>query len=324
MSKFVPISLDDAAQVLLQGGVVGVPSETVYGLAADATRSDAVAGIFALKNRPSTNPLIVHCKDAAHAKSFARDWPKFADALAEAFWPGPLTMVVRKSDSIPDIVSAGLNTVALRVPSHPIFQALLSRLDFPLAAPSANKSNHISPTCAQHVRDEFGDSVPVLDGGACDVGIESTVIDLTTFSDKLLRPKLLRPGSISRAQIEAVIGPIDAFVGEVSPNVAASSPGQHAQHYAPRAPALRFTRNTPPIPKLRSCAIVIGALPESMRVPELLHFGVLSSDPKRAAAKLYSVMRYLDNLSPSAIYIELPPDAPEWVAVRDRIMRATR
>src|SRR4051812_1359954 len=179
-----------AAQVLRSGGLVAFPTETVYGLGADATNADAVAKIFAAKGRPSTNPLIVHVADAATARRYATDWPVAASRLAERFWPGPLTLVLPKAMSIVSAVTAGLGTVGLRVPNHPLALQLLQDFSGPVAAPSANRSNRVSPTTAQHVRDELGDSVDViLDGGPCAVGIESTVIDLTTAP----RPTLLRP-----------------------------------------------------------------------------------------------------------------------------------
>jgi len=318
MTRFQSISVEQAAQLLRSGGVVAVPSETVYGLAANALDAVAVARIFQIKGRPSTNPLIVHCRDADHARSLATDWPVQAEQLARAFWPGPLTIVLPKVSVIPDITTASRPTVALRVPRHPMLQSLLSLLDFPLAAPSANRSNRISPTSARHVYDEFGSTVAILDGGACELGIESTVIDLSG------RPRLLRPGSVSLDQLRAVIGPVEVFEGHVESNAAAMSPGQQATHYSPRCKAIRFTRDAVLTVPPRTCAIVIGSLPSSLANVGLLHYGILSSDPARAAEKLYSVMRYLDGLSPDLMLIELPPELEEWRGVRDRVTRATR
>jgi L-threonylcarbamoyladenylate synthase len=311
-----PIGVDEAVVRLARGEVVALPSETVYGLAADALDAKAVAQIFQIKGRPSTNPLIVHVPSGEAAKRLTSSWPDSATLLAGRFWPGPLTMVLPKASHVPDEVTAGRNTVAIRVPSHPVFLEVLEKLNRPLAAPSANRSNHISPTSARHVIDEFGDAVPVVDGGSSQVGIESTVIDLSS------KPTILRPGIISRSQIEDVIGPVELFAGHVDAAAAATSPGQQLKHYSPRCATIAFDRGQLPVLGPRSCAMVIGNLPPQMRTPNLLHYGVLSSDPVRAAAKLYSVMRYLDALNPSVLAIEMPPTSNDWAAVRDRVMRA--
>src|SRR4051812_35429336 len=225
-----------AVQILKQGGLVAFPTETVYGLGADATNRSAIEKIFEAKGRPSTNPLIVHVADIALARKYAAQWPQAAQLLAEKFWPGPLTLVLPKSSAIVDLVSAGKNTVGLRVPNHPLALNLLNEFSGPLAAPSANRSTRVSPTTAEHVRYELGDAVDlILDGGPCTVGIESTVLDLTTT-----RPIILRPGAIIREQIQELIGPTDLFTGQTDPSKSASSPGQQALHYAPRAPAFRF------------------------------------------------------------------------------------
>ena len=297
--------LDRAVALLRAGQLVGMPTETVYGLAADATNADAVARIFDAKGRPSTNPLIVHVADEAAAKRYCTEWPDAAHRLAAAFWPGPLTIVLPKAACIPDIVSAGKATVGLRSPDHPVALALLREFDGPLAAPSANKSNHVSPTTAQHVRDEFGDAVElVLDGGPCRVGIESTVLDLTPDV-----PTILRPGAITREMIEQVLEkPVGQFGGVVtSVTAAASSPGQHRVHYAPRTPAYRFD-------------------PQELGKIDLTDAAILpiSLDADAYARQLYSRLRQLDQQQLRAIYIELPPNVPEWHAVRDRILRATK
>src|SRR5688572_3221286 len=220
--------------------MVAFPTETVYGLGADAMNQQAVARIFKVKGRPATNPLIAHVADARVAQQYAGSWPQEAEWLARRFWPGPLTIVLpkphRRALRIPDRVTAGKNTVALRVPAHPLAIELLREFGRPVAAPSANRSTRVSPTTARHVRDELGDEVDlILDGGPCEVGIESTVIDLSVDP-----PTILRPGSITREQIEAEIGPITVFAGSVDPKLAATSPGQHSIHYAPRALAYRF------------------------------------------------------------------------------------
>lgn len=293
-----------AAAVLRSGGLVAFPTETVYGLGADATNADAVRRIFAAKGRPSTNPLICHVPDAHVAQRYAHEWPDAAARLSAAFWPGPLTLVLPKTDEVPHEVTAGRGTVALRAPNHPLTLMLLRVLDRPLAGPSANQSTHVSPTTAQHVRDELGDAVDViLDGGACDVGIESTVLDLSGAGAGG-RPTILRPGGVTREAIEAVVGPVDVFAGAVNPAAAAASPGQHEKHYAPRTPAYRFE----PAERARANGAVLDVGP----------------DAAEYARRFYARLRELDASGASAIYIEMPPDTPEWTAVRDRITRATQ
>ncbi|HEX8324319.1 MAG TPA: L-threonylcarbamoyladenylate synthase [Tepidisphaeraceae bacterium] len=303
--------IERALAELRRGYVVGLPTETVYGLAADARRADAVEMIFALKGRPSTNPLIVHVADTEAARRCAADWPAAAEKLAAAFWPGPLTIVVRRNDLIPPVVTAGGPTVGLRVPAHPLALDLLRRFDGPLAAPSANRSNRVSPTTARHVRDEFGDSVPVvLDGGPCRVGIESTVVDVT--GDLI---KVLRPGHITLAQIEAVLRVSDAADSQTFEELTAragasdvlKSPGQFPVHYAPRTPAYRFEAHQRQGIDLTNAVVLEPTL-----------------DAAAYARNLYARLRLLDTQDLDAIYIELPPDVPAWAAVRDRLLRATR
>jgi L-threonylcarbamoyladenylate synthase len=281
-----------AVAILRRGGLVGFPTETVYGLGANAADPLAVRRIFAAKGRPATNPLIVHVASATIAKRYTTAWPALADRLADAFWPGPLTMVLPRDPIIADEVSAGRGTVGLRVPDHAVALALLAAFDGPVAAPSANRANHVSPTTADHVRAELGDRVDlILDGGPCAVGIESTVVDLTGAT-----PALLRPGGISREQLEAVIGRVDIVHGS------AASPGQGSRHYAPVTPAYRIERGQP---------VPAG--------------GVLlrcEGDPVTYARRLYARLREMDG-TVEAIYVEMPPDTVEWAAVRDRLMRAT-
>jgi L-threonylcarbamoyladenylate synthase len=294
--------LEHAISVLRSGGVVAFPTETVYGLGADATNAAAVRKIFEFKGRPSTNPVIVHVADASVAKRYAREWPAAAQKLAEAFWPGALTIVLPKNPVIVDEATAGLDTVGLRAPDHQLTLELLRDFDGPLAGPSANKSSHVSPTTAHHVRDEFGDALMVLDGGPCRVGIESTVLDLSRD-----RPTILRPGGVSRERIEEVIGSVEvkSVVTEVTAPVRA--PGQHAVHYAPRTRAFRFDGKTVP--------------PHNFaRVATLW----VSGDPQAYAHELYSVLREMDAAGYDAILIQMPPDEPAWAAVRDRLMRATQ
>ncbi len=278
-----------AAELLRAGKLVAIPTETVYGLGANALDDAAVRRIFEAKGRPLSSPLIVHVSDVAMARGLAKDWPREAEALAARFWPGPLTIIVPKDGSVPDAVTAGLPSVALRMPSHPLALAVIQAAGIPIAAPSANRFTELSPTTAQHVREGLGDRVDfILDGGSCAVGIESTVISLAGP-----KPRILRPGMVSQTQIEEVIGPVETGGG-------AESPGQHPKHYSPR------TR------------VVIGARPSTGRGVEL-H---LPADPAAAAETLYRRMHELDQEGYDWIAIELPPDTPEWAGVRDRIIRA--
>ncbi|HEV2294011.1 MAG TPA: L-threonylcarbamoyladenylate synthase [Tepidisphaeraceae bacterium] len=311
--------IERAVEILRAGGLVAFPTETVYGLGADARNADAVRRIFAAKGRPSTNPLIVHISGVAMAKLYAAEWPDTARRLAQKFWPGPLTLVLPRFRTIAPEVSAGWDTVGLRMPNHPLALKLIQRFDGPIAAPSANRSNHISPTTAKHVREELGDAVDViLDGGPCTVGIESTVLDLT-----VARPKILRPGGIARGQIEKVVGPIDAADMLTEVSTPARSPGQHETHYAPRTPAFRFQASERGALHVTPTAglVTLGAGVEMKRHKSSI---ALPASPAAYAHHLYGVLRELDAMGLEAIYVEMPPDRPEWTAVRDRLIRATR
>src|SRR4051794_10172045 len=226
----------NAAALLQAGGLVAFPTETVYGLGANALDPEAVARIYAVKGRPLTSPLIVHVASIEMAKSLVTNWPEQAQRLAEKFWPGPLTLVLEKQPAIPHIVTAGLSTVGIRMPAHPVALALIRAADVPLAAPSATRFMHLSPTTAGHVRDGLDSGVDlILDGGPCQVGIESTVISLAGS-----HPVLLRPGGISRADIEAVVGPISTSIitSNEEPGGAHPAPGMHPRHYSPRTQLL--------------------------------------------------------------------------------------
>ncbi len=294
--------IEQAIGILRAGGLVAFPTETVYGLGADATNSDAVARIYAVKGRPATNPLICHVADATVAKRYAADWPRAADLIAKAFWPGPITLIVRKANTISDAASAGGATVGLRAPDHPLTLDLLRRFDRPIAGPSANRSTRISPTTAQHVRDDLGDAVDlILDGGPCRVGIESTVLDVSGTT-----PQLLRPGGISVAQIESILGPVEIKTLTLAAAAPQMSPGQQAIHYAPRTPAYRFEYDQ---------RQQITANPASVLTCE--------GDPIAYARTLYERLRLLDQLNLPAIFVQMPPNEPRWLAVRDRLTRAT-
>jgi len=314
--------INDAVRVLQAGGLVAFPTETVYGLGADARSAPAVRRIFEVKGRPATNPLIVHVLDEKMAQQYVL-WNHLAGELARAFWPGPLTLVLLKGKSIPGEVSAHRYSVGVRAPDHPIATELLQKFAGPIAAPSANRSNRISPTTAAHVREEFGEDVEIiLDGGPARVGIESTVLDLTCEL-----PRILRPGAVTREQLEEVAGTVEMRPITVDASLAAESPGQQARHYSPLSPAYRGGRVEieemlrQPHPQGRRVAILFAgeAVDASVEEPVL----ELPRDPSGYAQSLYSTLRKADAMRPACILIELPPEQPAWAAVRDRVMRAT-
>jgi L-threonylcarbamoyladenylate synthase len=281
-----------AAELLRAGRLVAFPTETVYGLGANALDAEAVKRIFQAKGRPYSSPLIVHVGSIDAARELAADWPDTAEKLARAFWPGPLTIIVPKSASVPDVVTAGLPSVGLRMPAHPVAHALIEAAGVPVAAPSANRFTQLSPTTAEHVRESLGDRVDlILDGGACEVGIESTVISLAGA-----RPRILRPGMISQTLIEGVIGPVEVGGG-------AESPGQHPKHYSPR------TR------------LILGDSPKEGRGARL-DFSNMPPGAAAYAERLYGVLHELDAAGYDWISVEMPPDTPEWAGVRDRLTRA--
>jgi L-threonylcarbamoyladenylate synthase len=311
--------LEEAAALLRAGRLVAFPTETVYGLGANALDGTAVDRIYQAKGRPSYNPLIVHVADASLVDGVAAEWPPAAAALAARFWPGPLTIVVPKQSKVPDGVTAGLGTVALRVPSHPVAHALLVAAQLPVAAPSANKSTQVSPTTAAHVAKSLGDAVDlILDGGPTSVGIESTVIDL---SGEL--PVLLRPGLISVPQLEAVVGPV-AIVGHSSGTTGRPSPGMLDKHYAPQA----LVRLVEPdavsatIRDARSDGKRVGAIVIDGDASDADVRAVLPRDAAGYAARLYGTLYSLDDVGCDVIVIERVPDAPDWLGVADRLRRA--
>jgi L-threonylcarbamoyladenylate synthase len=314
-----------AAELLRQGRLVAFPTETVYGLGADALNPDAVRGIFAAKGRPAGNPLIVHLARELAARELAAEWPVVAQQLAQQFWPGSLTLVVRKCPAIPDIVTAGGPTVALRVPAHPVAQALLAAAGLPVAAPSANRSNRLSPTRAEHVRADLDGRVDlILDGGPAWGGLESTVLDLT-----VMPPRLLRPGLITAAQIEAVIGPIvrpDQARRAPADEGPLRSPGLLGKHYAPHTPLECVTGDgTPRVRELAAQGLRVGWLPFGDRsVPEVTGVVMypMPEDARAYAALLYDVLHRLDQVGLDRMVVEWPPPGDEWAASRDRLARA--
>lgn len=294
--------LDQAAALIRAGRLVAFPTETVYGLGANALDEQAVRRIFEAKGRPPTSPVIVHVASVEMARSLAAVWPDPAGRLAERFWPGPLTIVVPKCSSIPGIVTAGLPSVGLRMPAHPLALALIEASGCPIAAPSANRFTELSPTSAEHVRKSLGDAVDlVLDGGSTPVGIESTVLSLAAAP-----PLLLRPGMITREEIEAVIGPVGVRTS-ASAGSAHPAPGMHARHYSPRTPLL-LVRG--------------GALPQHGRGIYLRHGETMPAQPRDYAAALYATLHRCDQEGYDWIAVEEPPDMPEWAAIRDRLRRA--
>ena len=295
--------LAEAADLLRAGRLVAFPTETVYGLGANALDPVAVAGIFVAKGRPSTNPLIVHVPSTEAARDLVTAWPPTAELLAARFWPGPLTLVLPRRSIVPDAVTAGGRTVAIRVPAHRVALALLAETGLPLAAPSANRANRLSPTTAQHVLADLDGRIDaIIDGGPTTGGIESTVVDLSGD-----RPRLLRPGLLALPLLESLLGPLAIGSGESDRPL--PSPGMMARHYAPQTP-------------LECVAVAPREVPAGCVV---VRFGVgelLPDDPETASALLYALLHELDAGGFLQIIVELPPDEPEWLAVRDRLSRA--
>lgn len=310
--------IDHAVAVLRAGGLVAFPTETVYGLGADAGNPAAVAKIFAAKGRPSTHPVIVHLADAVQLANWACDVPEAAHGLARKFWPGPLTVILRRARGVSDTVTGGQDTVALRVPSHPVAQQLLRRFGSGIAAPSANRHGRVSATTAAHVRDEFGAAVDcVLDGGEADVGIESAIVDLSGTA-----ASLLRPGSITAAQIEQALGtPLAA-----APADAPRAPGTLAAHYAPRTP-LALMEGDLAIELAASLArqgrrVAVLALSARQPLVPGLEWCAAPRDAAGYAHALYASLRRLDEAGCDALIVERPPQSPEWSAINDRLARA--
>ncbi len=305
-----------AVDILRAGGLVAFPTETVYGLGGDARNPEAVGKIFAAKGRPQTHPVIVHLAEAAQLDAWAEEIPAGARRLAECFWPGPLTLILRRAPGVPDAVTGGQPTVGLRVPAHPVAQRLLKAFGGGIAAPSANRFGRLSPTTAQHVEAELGAAVDlILDGGACPVGIESTIVDCSGE-----RPTLLRPGQVTREALEKILGMAVEAPGPGSPR----APGRLPAHYAP----------TTPLALVDSSALVgLAARTATERVAVLarcdpphgaphLVWVKAPEDPAGFARELYAHLRQLDRAGCSVILVEKPPPTPEWDAVLDRLARA--
>jgi L-threonylcarbamoyladenylate synthase len=319
-----PAAIALAADVIRRGGLVAFPTETVYGLGANALDPEAVERIYATKGRPSFNPLIVHCGDLVSARALTDRWPAEAERLGQAFWPGPLTLVVSKQERVPAIVTAGLPTVALRVPSHAVAAALLSEAGLPIAAPSANRSTQLSPTRAEHVLKGLGEGVDlVLDAGVTPVGIESTVVDLSGRE-----PLLLRPGMIDSAQLEEVLGRELMTPRPPAEGEARRSPGMLHRHYAPRARLVLLGPDgaehlSAEVRKAKSAGRTVGALLLDIQSDAGIDFPIrMPFDAGGYAQSLYDTLYRLDDAGCQLVFVELVPDEPRWAGVRDRLTRA--
>jgi L-threonylcarbamoyladenylate synthase len=314
-----PTIIARAAELLRGGRLVAFPTETVYGLGANALDASAVARIYEAKGRPKYNPIIVHLADMSQVPTVAAGWNDTADRLARAFWPGPLTLVLPKTDAVPESVTAGLPTVAVRVPEHPVARALLSAAGIPVAAPSANRSAQLSPTTGDHVMRSLGDAVDlILDAGPTQVGIESTVVDVTTPV-----PTLLRPGSISVEELTRVVGRVERR-GDIVGESARPAPGMLEKHYAPRA---RLVLVAPPdvgvrVEHERANGLHVGALVVHASVEPTPEIITMPADPAGYAAALYASLHALDDAGCDVIVVEKLPETNAWLAVRDRLTRA--
>lgn len=317
-------SIQQAAQVLAAGGLVAFPTETVYGLGANAGDDRAVAGIFAAKGRPSDHPLIVHVPDAATASRFAAQVPPVAQKLMEAFWPGPLTLILPRRPEMGASAAGGQSTIGLRCPAHPVAHALLlacAQANPPvlgLAAPSANRFGRVSPTTAQHVAGEFTPDLLVLDGGATPVGIESAIVDCTRGA-----PVLLRPGTLTREQIEAACGERVRLPHEMD-SAAPRASGTLESHYAPNAKVRLMDARSlqTALDVLGDDAKAIAVYARSVQRARGAHLRRMPDDPAETARQLFAVLREFDAAGVKLIWVETPPATPEWEGVHDRLRRA--
>lgn len=312
------VNLTQAIEKLKAGEVVAIPTETVYGLAADATSESALRQIYSIKRRPADNPLIVHIADIAQVSQWAAAFPPLAQKLAQAFWPGPFTLVLSAKASVSTVVRAGEPTVALRVPSHPLTLQLLKQSGLALAAPSANRYTQLSPTTAAHVAAGLGDDIPVFDGGACQVGIESTIVSVIDGDWQLLRH-----GTITEAEITAIAGKSAMQGMKNLPKV----PGQHVLHYSPKTPLKLFDSHAALMDyqqnSTKSCAaLLIDDVPQQL----IADFSCiqLPKQPTYVAQHLYEALHRLDALHVAQLLVQMPPDTAEWLAIMDRLKRAAQ
>ena len=311
-------------ELLRAGEVIALPTETVYGLAANALDSKAVSKIFTIKGRPANNPIIIHIASVEMAKRCVAKWPTTANKLAKSFWPGPLTLVLPRANEIPSIVTAGGTTVGIRWPSHPFIQAVIRQCDFPLAAPSANLSSRVSPTNAEHVRKQLGGKIPlIVDGGQSQVGIESVVLDLSVSP-----PQVLRPGMIHAESLAAVCGKVQSSKHKVQGSEL-RSPGLLERHYSPRAKLVVLnwrdeadlklqlaTRHLSPV----TCHVIAHT-----RIPSVEDFArvsVVPHDAEAFARAIYAELHRCDEAGAKLIVVEAPPELPEWLGIADRLKRA--
>lgn len=311
--------LRSATALLQDEKVCAFPTETVYGLGANALSEAAISAVYRLKGRPVWNPLIVHARDAEMARSLAEVWPDIADDLARRFWPGPLTLVVERARHVPAYVSAGASTVAIRVPAHPVALALLEACDLPLAAPSANRSEGVSPTSAEHVVRSLPEVPLVLDGGPCRLGLESTVVDVTGRT-----PRLLRPGALALADVRSVVGFVEMPGGEVPHPGAVRSPGMGKRHYAPRARTVLLADfDEAALGQLHAPVGILTYRPSDADLAgRVAQVELLPADPQGFGADLYAALHRLDEGGVSTIAVLAPPEGEDWMAVRDRLARA--
>lgn len=317
-NRSMMLSIEKAILYLQQGGVVAIPTETVYGLAADASQPKALKRIFTIKGRPVGHPLIVHIGSVAQVQNWADDIPNMFWPLAERFWPGPLTVILKKQAHVDNLITGGQNTIALRVPAHKKVLQLLNVFGGGLAAPSANQFGHVSPTKPQHVIDELGDNIDgIVDGGTCEIGIESTILDLSTS-----QPKILRPGRISEKELEDFLGLSLSPVHQKPPR----APGTLKAHYAPTTPLLLLEKSALDIPLKELLAQGLKINLWSTTRPIIQHnnlFWLPSPEDSNEFAKvLYHQLRQFDNTLAEITLIQRPPESPEWRAVLDRLTRA--
>lgn len=311
--------ITEAVAIWRAGGLVAFPTETVYGLGADASNEVAIRRIFAAKGRPHDHPLIVHVANVRQLQDWARDVPAEAYLLANLFWPGPLTLILKKQPHVLDLVTGGQETVGIRIPNHPIALALLEAFNGGIVAPSANQFTHISPTTAQAVHEELGDKVDlIIDGGACDVGLESTILDMTGPV-----PRILRPGMITAEAITAALGSVVSVTRKEVPGIRA--PGMHHLHYAPTTKTiLLHSAQLPAYLKMINQRVAVVTYSQmTLPINTFITHIQMPTTPIQYAHDLYRVLRELDHQQFHQIIIEAVPETSEWAAIRDRLFRAS-
>lgn len=316
MSKTITNSIDKAAALLVAGEVVAIPTETVYGLAGNLFNPSAVEKIYTLKNRPRNNPLIVHVKDLEAALPLITEFPKPLQQLAEKYWPGPLTVLLKKSKLVPDSITAGSDFVAIRVPAHPLTKQLLEQIPFPLVAPSANPFTRISPTKAEHVEHYFGDSIPcILDGGSCSVGLESTIIGMNNDT-----PLLYREGVLGKLLLESLIGPIEKFNPQKNTIL---TPGQWPRHYAPLTKTILCKREEIMLHVKDNTGIIVYKEPLLSVNTNQQHILSETGSLVEAAKNLYQILHHVDKQKYETIICEMLPQEELGNTINDRLKRAS-